>query len=43
VVLGSMSTPAMRQGYVDLGYEIKPGAKVMSLPYLYDFNAKTNV
>lgn len=41
VPLGAMSTPVLRQGYVDLGYPV--GGPILSLPYMYHFTAKTSV
>ncbi|MEM7026395.1 MAG: ABC transporter substrate-binding protein, partial [Pseudomonadota bacterium] len=41
VPLGAMSTPVLRQGYVDLGYPV--GKTILSLPYMYHFTDKTNV
>lgn len=43
VPLGAMSTPVLRQGYVDLGYEIDDGEDITSLPYLYQITPATNV
>ncbi|MCY0093755.1 ABC transporter substrate-binding protein [Hoeflea ulvae] len=43
VPLGTMSTPVLRQGYVNLGYEIAEGDDVTSLPYLYQLSPATSV
>lgn len=43
VPLGAMSTPVLRQDYVDLGYEIADGEDVNSLPYLYHVTPATTV
>ncbi|MBE0533376.1 MAG: hypothetical protein IH626_21350 [Rhodospirillales bacterium] len=43
VTLGSLATPVLRQSYVDLGYQVKEGTTVLSLPYMYYFTEKTNV
>lgn len=43
VPLGAMSTPVLRQGYVDLGYEIADSKNVTSLPYFYQVTPQTSV
>jgi len=43
VPLGAMSTPVLRQGYVDLGYGVPAGEPILSLPYMYHFTEKTSV
>jgi len=43
VPLGAMSTPVLRQDYVDMGYEIVDGESVTSLPYLYQISPETSV
>jgi len=43
VPLGTLATPVMRQGYVDLGYPVQAGEEVLSLPYMYHVTEKTTV
>lgn len=43
IPLGAMSTPVLRQEYVDLGYEIAEGEAVISLPYLYQLSPDTSI
>jgi peptide/nickel transport system substrate-binding protein len=43
ITIGSLSTAALRQGYVDLGYEVKKDQTILSLPYMYHLNQNTNV
>lgn len=43
VPLGSLTTPALRQGYVDLGYKVDPGQGMLSLPYMYHLTHLTSV
>lgn len=43
IPLGAMSTPILRQDYVDLGYEIADDEVVISLPYLYQISPATSV
>ena len=35
IPLGAMSTPVLRQGYVDLGYTVPEDDVIVSLPYFY--------
>lgn len=43
VSLGMLATPVLRQGYVDLGYPVAPGERILSLPYMYHITEKTTV
>lgn len=41
IPLGAMSTPVLRQEYVDLGYTVD--GKMLSLPYMYHVTEKTTI
>jgi peptide/nickel transport system substrate-binding protein len=43
IPLGGLTTPALRQGYVDLGYKVDKEKPFLSLPYMYHLNHLTTV
>lgn len=43
ISIGSLTTPAVRQGYVDLGYKVETGKPFLSLPYMYHLTHLTSV
>ncbi|WP_342362055.1 ABC transporter substrate-binding protein [Terrarubrum flagellatum] len=43
VPLGGLTTPTLRQGYVDLGYKVEKDKPFLSLPYMYHLNHLTSV